>query len=280
MKYYLTEACQNTFVLFDCIDEKKISRSVLKQARQCIENENRDDALILLNGHSKFSSFFVELIVLGLDGQIAEFCGNGARACAAYLFSAYPHFKKQFLKTSHGCHPLSKCNDAVYSVKVPPAKFEWNRKFVTDPEFLKARYDLEYVETGEPHLIIKQFLEDEQLVSIGRELNKQNWLFPYGINVNAWSELKEGELFVKTYERGVQRLTKSCGTGSMACAAFYSPKGTVQVKTPGGQLSVTFSEDKIELTGEGLLTKMKSKLSANGAINRPEKQKTRNQNNL
>lgn len=256
MKYYLSEACQNTFVLFDCIYAEEVDGAFLKQARQHLENEARDDALILLNGHEKASSLFVELMVLGLDGHIAEFCGNGARACAAYLFSSYPQFDEIGLKTVRGLHSLSKHDEGIYSVKLPTAKFEWNQKFVTDPEFLKNQYELEYVETGEPHLITNKFLEDEQLISIGRELNQQKWLFPHGINVNAWSELEEGQIFVKTYERGVQRLTKSCGTGSMACAASYCQKGTVQVKTPGGALKITFLEDEIELMGEGQITKI------------------------
>jgi len=160
-----------------------------------------------------------------------------------------------YLKTKRGLHQISQHGVNIYSVKVPPASFKWNKKFISNPETLKKLYEVKYVETGEPHLIIEKKLDDEQLTTIGRELNQKKDLFPFGINVNAWHVLEKGKIYVKTYERGVQRLTRSCGTGSMACAAFYQAKGTVQVSTPGGSLGITFRDNEIELCGESRITK-------------------------
>lgn len=256
INYCLAEACQNRFILFNCLHVAELDQEFLHQAHQHLKKQKRDDALILINGEVHANTFLVQMVVLGLDGKLGEFCGNGARASAAYLFARYPFFKTISLKTARHLCPLTKQEENTYSVKVPPARFEWNHKFITTPTLLQKQF--EYVETGEPHLIIEKIMNDSQLTSIGRELNQQTDLFPLGINVNAWHVLEEGTIFVKTYERGAQRLTKSCGTGSMACAAFYRGNGTVQVVTPGGALEIILREHEIELCGQSLITNWSS----------------------
>ncbi|MBS3905283.1 MAG: hypothetical protein KGZ39_08160 [Simkania sp.] len=253
MKYHLVEGSQNTFVLFDCLNLVQVDDVYLQLAHQRLKQENRDDALILLNGQGEEDSFLAQMLVLGLDGELAEFCGNGALASAAYLFANYPSFKTFALKTNRGVHPLIKRGKTLYSVQLPPASFSWNTKFISNPALLQGHCN--YAETGEPHLMFEKMIDDDLLLFIGRELNQRKDLFPLGINVNAWHVLEEGLIFVKTYERGVQRLTQSCGTGSMACAALYQGKGIVRIVTPGGPLEVTLSDHSIELCGEGLITK-------------------------
>lgn len=245
MMYYLGEACENTFVLFDCMQESAASEEFLDGALQCLHEEERDDALILINAKSVGDAFFAEMIVLGLDGEFGEFCGNGARACAAYLFERYPFFQRYYLVTKWGCHLLMNHGNGIYSVKLPPARFELNDKFVAVPEL----FGLNYVEIIEPHLIIQKKLSDDELFSLGRELNQHKNIFPRGINVNAWYPMEDDVLNVKTYERGVQRLTRSCGSGGTACAAFYQDLGEIFVSTPGGLLEITLEKEGIILKG-------------------------------
>lgn len=244
MNYILAEACQNTFVLFDRLEDTRLEEIFLQHAHRCLQDENRDDALILYDGQEKEGHFYARLLVLGLDGQIAEFCGNGSRACAAYLSTCYPNCKGMYLNTNSGIYPLKKHGGEIYSVKLPVASFVLNTKFVAD-SLTKGIY----VDMLEPHLIVQEELSDEELFQLGRELNQRKDLFPHGINVNAWHEVKKDTLFVKTYERGVQRLTRSCGTGSISCASFYKTLGTVQVETPGGHLEVILHPDACELKG-------------------------------
>lgn len=248
MKYYLAEACKNTFILFDYLNSPIEDANFFFKARQCLEKENRDDALILTNSIIEDGSFHARMMVLGLDGNFGEFCGNGSRACAAYLFEKYPHAQTFYLDTYLGSHPLQKHSGDSYSIKLPTANFKVNPKFVTDENFIE-HYGLNYVEMIEPHLIIEKDLNDDQLFSLGRELNSQKNIFPLGINVNAWHILDNGTLHVKTYERGVQRLTQSCGTGSISCASYYKKYGTVSVVTPGGPLKITLNQNFVELQG-------------------------------
>lgn len=244
IKYHLAEACQNTFVLFDCLNQSCVDGLFLKGAHQCLVKENRDDALILYDGAHTEDSFCARLLVLGLDQALGEFCGNGARACAAYLFKLHPQLNRIYLQTPHGKHALTKHAEGMYAVALPPARFELNSMFIRG-----ALPDLTYVEMLEPHLIIHQKMSDAELFSLGKEINQKRDLFPLGINVNAWQMLEDHVLEVKTYERGVQRLTRSCGTGSMSCAAYFKKQGIVTVSTPGGILEITINKNSIELKG-------------------------------
>lgn len=252
MKQSLVEACNNTFVLIDCLDKTHLEDDILKLALARLKEEDRDDALILVDGRVSGDSFSAQMVVLGLDGAFGEYCGNGARACAAYLFANYGCYQKLFLRTGEFLHRLSHLGENLFSVTLPPVRFALNPKFIKPGASIEP---FQYVEAIEPHLVIEKNMSDEDLTSIGKKLNQQREIFPLGINVNAYHFLEGGAISVKTYERGVQRLTRSCGTGSISCSAVAIKErgnlGTVDVINPGGPLKIIFRENEIELCGEG-----------------------------
>lgn len=249
MSYFLTEANQNTFILFDKLEEKCVDTKFLANAQKALERENRDDVLILTNGHLKDSTYCAKMVVLGLDGELGEFCGNGARACGAYLFKKFPGIEKFCLITKYGEHPLQKYGAGIYSIKLPRPSFDIDRKFIADPEYFQRAYQWKFVNMIEPHLTLEAKMSDQELFELGTEINSKKDLFPLGINLNVWHRQKDDTLFVKTYERGVQRLTRSCGTGSLSCASQHLQHGTVKVSTPGGVLDIILHSDGIELKG-------------------------------
>lgn len=254
MGYYLAEACQNTFIIFNQLHKKIADERFLLKAHEALLIENADDALILIDSSFKKESMFLQMLVLGHDKTLGEFCGNGARACASLLFETYPRVKKFFLKTAFGSHELKNHQAGIYSINMPLPRFEANPKFVsqTIPD------DFRYVEIIEPHLVCQKMMSDEQLISIGKSLNQQRNLFPRGINVNAYQIQDDQTLFVKTYERGVQRLTKSCGTGSLSCSFVFNPQGQTEVITPGGVLEITFNNHSSLLKGQAAYIKAES----------------------
>lgn len=247
MKYLLTEANQNTFVLFDCIDEKAKDSSFFEEVHRILLKEKRDDALILLGDKTSTNERhpLLQMLVLGQDGTFGEFCGNGALSCAAYLFDNYQDKVSFILKSSSNKFAMIKREKKQFVVSLPSASSTLNDKFIRQqiPGF-------EYIEIIEPHLAIQQDLEDSQLYSIGRALNEQRDLFPLGINVNAWKIVGENQIFVKTYERGVRNLTKSCGSGSACCATLLRKQVLVRVKTKGGDLEVEIKKEGILLKGQ------------------------------
>jgi len=252
MKYYLAEACQNTFVLFDCREEGVTAR-VLQEAHRCLLALGRDDALLLTADRVHEGALYVEMAVLGWDGVLAEFCGNGARAIAAYLFATTTQ-EKVFLVTKPGfvCQ-VQKGAHETYSIALPAASFDLNTRFIGDAQKFQNETSWKYVEMLEPHLLINSPMSDQELLLLGQTLNGDKEMFPHGINVNAWHVLKDATLFVKTYERGVQRLTRSCGTGSAACAALQEQD--VTVVTPGGELKILVRPEAVTLIGPAQIEK-------------------------
>ncbi len=250
MKYYFAEATFNTFLLFDCLEQTKLDTTFLRKAGDLLITEGRDDVLIMLSRTEKEEALYAHLAVLGQDGRWGEFCGNGARACAAYLFATYPEYKQFFLVTQQGVHQIEH-KSGEYTIHLPSPCFSSNPKFIRSREEIETKYGCYYVEILEPHLVYPGKLSDGELLALGRELNSLKNHFPQGINVNAYYLRDDGSLDVKTYERGVQRLTRSCGTGSVACVAFaYREKYLrVQVVTSGGILEIELQENGVSLTG-------------------------------
>ena len=111
-----------------------------------------------------------------------------------------------------------------------------------------------FLNTGSPHLIrFVRNLKDYKVVEVGQKIRYSDDYKPNGTNANFVELQKDNSIFVRTYERGVENETLSCGTGVTAAALAASYKGyrsPVYVKVPGGELSVEF---KTQSTGQTVL---------------------------
>jgi diaminopimelate epimerase len=103
------------------------------------------------------------------------------------------------------------------------------------------------IDTGSPHFVkFAGDVENIDVVETGREIRFSKEFEKEGINVNFVETIDEDSIFVRTYERGVEDETYSCGTGVTASALLsaHNDKGfnRVEVKTKGGHLSVEFEK--------------------------------------
>ncbi len=117
-----------------------------------------------------------------------------------------------------------------------------------------------FLDTGSPHHVT--FVEDISTIDVfqkGKEIRYGSPYFEKGTNVNFVQQIKSDIFKVRTYERGVENETLSCGTGvtAVAIAANYLQRSTsnnIKLQTPGGDLEVSFQNDtdgykKINLKG-------------------------------
>ncbi len=168
------------------------------------------------------------------DGSAGEMCGNGARCAAHFAMMNYTGFRDLSFIAGDGPHSARHIGEDIIEVSI---------KDVTD---ISETPDGILTNTGVPHLVVfSDNNEHTDMVSFGRALRYSERYAPEGVNVNLVS-VRNGSLIVRTYERGVEDETLSCGTGvtASAIAAARSRKivtSDTRVTVRGGTLSVRFS---------------------------------------
>jgi diaminopimelate epimerase len=115
----------------------------------------------------------------------------------------------------------------------------------------KTHDDGIFIDTGSPHFVVfGHNIEQMDVNTAGRILRSDDRFAPGGTNVD-FVELQAGRVFVRTYERGVENETLSCGTGVTAVALVIASRdpgapgnpGSCQIDTPGGTLKVSYRQD-------------------------------------
>ena len=177
------------------------------------------------------SSTFLKIDFFNPDGSVS-FCGNGAR-CAVRM--AYTDGKIGAMGKFLG-------SDGEHSYEVLSEDIQISMALSAPPVAIDADW---FVDTGSPHYV--RFLEGVEncdMLSLGRSIRYSDRWKAEGVNVNLVEWQSEG-LSMRTYERGVENETLSCGTGVTAaaiCAAHMRPGvSEMSVKTRGGSFLVSWS---------------------------------------
>lgn len=194
-------ASGNDFVIFHQFQREDFSKLAVEI---CDRHDGIGaDGLIVLIPHSEYD---FEWLFYNDDGSAAEMCGNGSRATAHYAFkNGLAGRNMQFL-TKAGVISAEIIEQNIVKSELTPPKL-LNKDIL---EFDKSWW---LVDTGVPHLI--HFTDDLESF----DLKEAKFLRDkYNANVNFASE-KDGKLFVRTFERGVEDETLACGTGM--ASAFY-----------------------------------------------------------
>ncbi|XWN35674.1 MAG: diaminopimelate epimerase [Roseivirga sp.] len=187
-----------------------------------------------------------EMIYHNADGS-QSLCGNGMR-CAIHL----AHYlgvigQEAHLLTTDGAH-RARFQEGLIHVAM---------KDIT--EILTSQKGF-LVNTGSPHYVqwIDSGLGSLDVAQAGSAIRNSPAFQQDGINVNFIGRGKDDSLFVRTYERGVEAETLSCGTGATAAALVAATQGLqspINIQTLGGALQVSFIQQgpshfqQIELIG-------------------------------
>ena len=180
-----------------------------------------------------------EMLYYNADGGLGSMCGNGGRCAVAFAKTLNIITNETLFKAYDGVHRATILNfdtadnDALVRLQM------------NDVKNLERNDDFIFMNTGSPHCV--KFVDDVMhydVVNKGREIRNNARFKAEGTNVNFVEITTEG-ITVRTYERGVEDETLSCGTGVTAAALahgiyFNSNRDEIAVKTPGGNLSVSF----------------------------------------
>nr|WP_034990276.1 diaminopimelate epimerase [Corynebacterium halotolerans] len=202
------------------------------------------------------------------DGSIAEMCGNGVRVFAHWIRSRGLVAVDRFtVGTRAGARPVTvhSCDDhlARVSVDMGPAEVTGvSTARMGGLDFAGLGVDL-----GNPHLAaVVPGLTRDGLAALRLEQPVYDTeFFPRGVNVEVLTELADGSVGMRVFERGVGE-TLSCGTGTVAAARAALADagrvdGTVTVEVPGGQVVVEIAGETSTLTGP-------SRIVATGHVHR------------
>lgn len=194
------------------------------------------------------------------DGSEAEMCGNGIRCFSRFVVEE-GYVKKNVVKveTLAGILDLDVNKDGWW-VKVDTGEVKTKREEIPanrevwglETTMDNQKFVLYAVNSGVPHVVIFVDDLDFDIINPARAIRYSD-LFPQGTNVNFAKVLSKDEIEIKTYERGVEDETLSCGTGSVA-VAFVANKLNladkhVKIITKGGILKIDIEDNKAYMTG-------------------------------
>jgi diaminopimelate epimerase len=187
------------------------------------------DGLILLQEEAGFD---FRMVYFNSDGRESTFCGNGGRCAAAFARQLGIVSDKAVFMAKDGAHEAT-------------LKEEMVRLKMRDAELPVKSGEGFTLFTGSPHYL--EFVTELKQVDVfsrGRRIRESFGV--EGINVN-FVENKGDRISIRTYERGVEDETLSCGTGVTAAALLVSEKGffsPVSVESRGGGLHVEFKRSE------------------------------------
>jgi diaminopimelate epimerase len=219
----------NDFVLIDNRDEQ-FSASTEQIANICHRRFGIGaDGLILLQNSTEAD---FKMVYFNSDGNQSTMCGNGGRCIAKFAHDLGIINQEASFMAIDGRHEAKITTQGIVSLKMG------------DTEKARQSHGAWFLDTGSPHHIAPvDEVAKTNVVKTGREL--RNTYGAEGANVN-FVEVNQAELHVRTYERGVEDETYSCGTGVTAAALVAHQLGwiagkSVAIHTLGGDLKVSFS---------------------------------------
>lgn len=190
------------------------------------------DGLMQLN---LLDGFDFKMKYYNADGTESSMCGNGGRCLVKFAKDMGIVKSTYHFLAIDGPHEASFANNG------------WVRLKMKDVNEMNEDDGNCVVDTGSPHYIkIVNDVKNYNVFDEGKQIRNSRKYRENGINVN-FVEIEHGHIYVRTYERGVENETFSCGTGvtasALACAGNRGFNHVV-VKTLGGELAVDFQKDE------------------------------------
>lgn len=183
--------------------------------------------------------------IFNSDGSEAEMCGNGLRCVGRYVMEMLRKDKVE-IETMKAKYIVEKEEDLYAGVKTVkiyidsisldsnslPIKSKSDRVIFENIPELSEELKFTAVSITNPHLIaLTDKIDEKELIEVGVKGNSTKSILPKGVNISFLKVFNEGNVYVKTYERGVG-LTKSCGTAMTASSVVAALSENVKFDYP------------------------------------------------
>ncbi|CAL2084820.1 diaminopimelate epimerase [Tenacibaculum sp. 190524A02b] len=232
--FYKYQGTGNDFVIIDNRTKTFPSENNKLIASLCHRNFGVGaDGLILLE-NDETTDF--KMVYFNADGNESTMCGNGGRCIVAFAHKLGLFKKETTFMAIDGLHNAS-IDDSIVSLQM------------IDVNTVEIHDSYIFADTGSPHHVqLVNNINDYDVFTNGKSI-RNDMYGKEGSNVNFVEQLNTDTFQVRTYERGVENETLACGTGVTAVAiAMHATKitasNTVKLPVQGGELSVSFQENK------------------------------------
>lgn len=231
--FYKYQGTGNDFVLLDNREGNYTNITTEQIEKLCDRRFGIGaDGLMLLQSKEGYD---FEMVYYNADGKPGSMCGNGGR-CIVKFASKLGLKKEEYLFLAvDGDHRAKVHLNKEVSLKM------------NDVNNVRFDKDFFVLNTGSPHFVkFVKAIQKYDVTGEGRKIRNSKEFVKEGINVNFIEEIDKDTIYVRTYERGVEDETFSCGTGVTAAAliAAHNDNGfnRVEIKTNGGNLNVEFQK--------------------------------------
>jgi diaminopimelate epimerase len=232
-KFYKYQGTGNDFIM---VDNRDGSFSVSQEYIEHLCHRRFGigaDGLILLQNDAEYD---FRMVYYNADGHEGSMCGNGGR-CTVRFAEDLGIFEENTKFIAVDGEHIAKANKKAITLQMG------------EVHSLERHEAYDFMNTGSPHYVTYVTdIETFDVFSVGKNIRySPEWVASGGTNVNFVEILRDDTIYVRTYERGVEDETYSCGTGVTASvlSAYlrHSMKSPVNVITKGGNLQVSFNED-------------------------------------
>lgn len=236
MKFYKYQGTGNDFVMIDNRLERFPKNNTKLIESLCDRRFGIGaDGLILLENDN---STDFKMVYYNSDGNESSMCGNGGRCLVAFAKSLNVINNEATFIATDGLHNATIDENGIVSLQMK------------DVDEVKIESEYVFLNTGSPHHVtLINDLENYNVKENGATIRYSDLYGKVGSNVNFVNQLSENHFALRTYERGVEDETLSCGTGATATAIAMNAIGktnsnAIDINVEGGKLKVTFEKSE------------------------------------
>mgnify|MGYP006066010285 FL=1 len=246
MQFWKMNGAGNDFIILNNMVEGLPAESFPALARRLCDRRMSIGADGLMIVEKPTTDADYRMLFFNSDGSVGEMCGNGARCICRYGCDNGLAGEVQRVQTTAGLVTGWRMTRRQYRVQLnSPTVLRLDYPVEVDG----VTYPCSYIELGSPglpHAVVpisglRRFPEQE-LFELGRKLCHHP-AFPKGVNVNFYEVEGPGQIWERTYERGVEDFTHACGTGTGSVVTVLTLQGKsdgrdVHVQMIGGELVI------------------------------------------
>lgn len=208
------------------------------------------DGLLLLSPNERLD---FKMDYYNSDGSWETMCANGASCAVLYMYRRGLIKNKTSFYAGDGPHDAEIINDNHIRLRMKSPQYK------TDSIKVEG-FEGCHVDSGARHFAVPvDDLSEINVFKSGQLIRYAGEFSPKGINVNFYTKLGPHSIHVETYEKGIEQMMLSCGSGSVAAAYHASQtlglQSPIDVTVPGGELIIEFNDtwENVWLTGIAIL---------------------------